>query len=230
MFRLRPLSRRAALARFGAGTVGAVLAARHVPTGAAQDSTPEATPEAQALPAEVTAIVEAPKYAFSRWGIHLADRATGEVLTDLNGGTRFLAASTTKLYPAAAALDAYGPDYRFETPIYRTATVGADGTLTGDLVLVASADPTMGGRTKPDGTIDFVPLTDHIYANTLPGATLTPENPLAGLDDLAKQVAAAGITTVDGDVIVDARLFPPMEKDDYVLTPIWINDNLIDLT
>ena len=223
----RRLSRRQALRQGGAGLAGGALAAAGVTRAAAQGAKP---PVADAIPAEIAAIIGAPKYAFSRWGIHLADRATGEVLVDLNGGTRFLAASTTKLYPGAAALDAYGPDYRFETPIYRTGAVGADGTLTGDLVLVASGDPTMGGRTTPDDAIDFVPLTDHIYANTLPGATLTPEDPLAGLDALAQQVAAAGIKRVAGDVVVDARLFPPMEKDGYVLTPIWINDNLIDLT
>src|SRR5215211_8437836 len=100
---LRPLTRRAALARFGAGTAGAVLAGRHFTAVGAQESTPGAE-TGQALPAEALAIIDAPKYAFSRWGIHLADRATGEVLIDLNGGTRFLAASTTKLYPAAAAL------------------------------------------------------------------------------------------------------------------------------
>ena len=86
---------------------------------------------------------------------------------DLDGGERFLAASTTKLYPSAAALAAYGADYRFETPIYRTGAVGSDGTLTGDLILVASGDPTMGGRTTPDGAIDFTPF-DHIYANVFP--------------------------------------------------------------
>ena len=178
----RRLSRRHVLRQSGAGLAGGALAAAGVTRAAAQDATPAV---AEAIPADIAAIIDAPKYAFSRWGIHVADRATGEVLTDLNGGDRFLAASTTKLYPGAAALDAYGPDYRFETPIYRTGSVGADGTLTGDLILVASGDPTMGGRTKPDGTIDFVPL-DHIYANTLPGATLTPEDPLAGLYELAK--------------------------------------------
>jgi D-alanyl-D-alanine carboxypeptidase/D-alanyl-D-alanine-endopeptidase (penicillin-binding protein 4) len=59
--------------------------------------------------------------------------------------------------------------------------------------------------------------------------TLTPQDPLAGLDDLAKQVAAAGVRHVNGDVIIDDRLFPVMEKDGYLLTPVWINDNLIDL-
>src|SRR5207253_1977102 len=94
---------------------------------------------------------------------------------------------------------------------------------------VASGDLTMGGRDTPDGHIDFTSI-DHINAAAAPIATLTPEDPLAGLNDLARQVAATGIRHVTGNVIIDARLFPPMTKDGYILTPIWINDNLIDLT
>ena len=230
MHALRGLSRRAALARLGGGGMAAALAVRVGATAVAQGATPVAGAAGAPLPAEITAIIEAPKYALARWGIHVADRQSGEVVYDLRGGERFLAASTTKLFPGAAALAAYGADYRFETPVYRTGAAGADGTLEGDLILVASGDPTMGGRTTADGQIAFTPF-DHIYANVFPTlATLTPEDPLAGLDDLARQVAAAGIRRVAGDVIIDARLFPSMAKDDYILTPIWINDNLIDLS
>ena len=181
------------------------------------------------IPAEARKVTDEAKYRNSLWGLHVADAKTGEVLYDWNGDHRFLAASTTKLFAGAAALDAYGADYRFTTPIYRTGSVDGAGTLTGNLVMVASADPTMGGRTTPQGTIDFTPI-DHIYATALPLATLTPENPLAGLDDLARQVAASGIRRVAGDVIIDARLFPAMEKDGYIVSPVWINDNLIDMT
>ncbi|HYO30992.1 MAG TPA: D-alanyl-D-alanine carboxypeptidase/D-alanyl-D-alanine-endopeptidase [Thermomicrobiales bacterium] len=227
---LRSLSRRAAMIRLGSGGVAAALGVRPVATVAAQDATPIADGGGSPLPPEIVAIIDRPAYAFARWGIYVADRQSGEVLYDLRGGERFLAASTTKLYPGAAALAAYGPDHRFETPVYRTGSVDADGTLAGDLVLVASGDPTMGGRTTPDGGIAFTPV-DHIYANVVPTlATLTPADPLAGRDDLARQVAATGIRRVEGDVVVDARLFPAMEKDGYVLTPIWINDNLIDIT
>src|ERR687897_2372156 len=230
MLPFRSLSRRAAMVLLGSGGLATALAVRRAVTATAQSATPVANVTGGPLPAEITAIIERPRYAMARWGIYVADRETGEAVYDLRGGERFLAASTTKLFPGAAALAAYGPDYRFETPVYRTGAVGADGTLAGDLILVASGDPTMGGRTTPDGGIAYTPF-DHIYANAFPTlATLTPENPLAGLDDLAQQVAAAGIRRVDGDVVIDARLFPAMEKDDYVLTPIWINDNLIDVT
>lgn len=230
MFPLRGLSRRTVLARLGGGGLAAALAPRGAAPAAAQSATPVASAAGLPLPAEITAIIESPQYGFARWGIYVADRQTGETIYDLRGGERFLAASTTKLYPTAAALTAYGADYRFETPVYRAGAVGADGTLAGDLILVASGDPTMGGRTTADGQIAFTAI-DHIYANVFPTlATLTLEDPLAGLDDLARQVAAAGIRHVAGDVIIDARLFPAMEKDGYILSPIWINDNLIDLS
>ena len=230
MLPLRSLSRRAAMALLGSGGLATAFAVRQADTATAQGATPVANATGGPLPAEITEIIERPKYALARWGIYVADREPGEAVYDLCGGERFLAASTTKLFPGAAALAAYGPDYRFETPVYRTGAVGADGALAGDLILVASGDPTMGGRTTPDGDIAYTPF-DHIYANVFPTlATLTPEDPLAGLDDLARQVAAAGIRRVQGDVVVDARLFPAMEKDGYILTPIWINDNLMDIT
>ena len=230
MLPLGSLSRRAAVIRLSGGGLAAALGVRPAAAVAAQGATPVANAAGGPIPAEITTIIEGPRYSLARWGIYVADRETGEAVYDLSGGERFLAASTTKLFPGAAALAAYGPDYRFETPVYRTGAVEADGTLAGDLILVASGDLTMGGRTTPDGDIAYTPF-DHIYANVFPTlATLTPENPLAGLDDLAKQVAAAGIRRVNGDVVVDARLFPSMEKDNYILTPIWINDNLIDLS
>jgi D-alanyl-D-alanine carboxypeptidase/D-alanyl-D-alanine-endopeptidase (penicillin-binding protein 4) len=76
--------------------------------------------------------------------------------------------------------------------------------------------------------VDFVPI-DHTYANDAPGATLTPENPLAGLDQIAHQVRAAGITEVKGNVVVDARLFTTFPPLNPAPNPLIINDNLIDL-
>ena len=206
---------------FGLALIGGSILASLTPVSAA-DPVPT-------LPAEARKVVDEAKYRNARWGLHVADLKTGEVLFDWNADQRFLGASTTKLYAGAAALDAYGADYRFTTPVYRTGPVDSAGTLAGNLVMVASGDPTMGGRTTAKGTIDFTSI-DHINAVALPLATLTPEDPLAGLDDLARQVAASGIRKVAGDVLVDARSFAPMEKDGYIESPVWINDNLIDFT
>jgi serine-type D-Ala-D-Ala carboxypeptidase/endopeptidase (penicillin-binding protein 4) len=181
------------------------------------------------LPPEIRAIMEQPLYRHAQWSIYVADLATGAPLYDYHGHDLVVPGSVTKLFPGAAALDAYGPNYRFETPVYGRGAVDGQGTLQGDLVLVASGDLTMGGRNTPDGRIDFESF-DHTYANVTDLATLTPEDPLAGLDDLARQVAAAGIRRVSGNVIVDARLFDQMPKDEYVLSPIMINDNVIDVT
>ncbi|ODU23895.1 MAG: D-alanyl-D-alanine carboxypeptidase/D-alanyl-D-alanine-endopeptidase [Pseudonocardia sp. SCN 73-27] len=203
----------------GAAVLG-VAACTNTPATTPVGNTAQTTGTPAPLPPAGDAVTKGPKYAISRWLAHTSDLKTGEELFALNAGDLTLAASTTKLWSTAAALDTFGPDFRFETPVYRH---GAD------LVLVAVGDLTMGGRDTPQGTIDFRPL-DHAEANDIPGASLTPEDPLAGLDDLAKQVKAAGISQVTGDVVIDARMFDQATKDTYVLSPIMINDNLVDLT
>ena len=40
---------------------------------------------------------------------------------------------------------------------------------------------------------------------------------------------AAGITRVDGDVVIDDRLFTPIDWPDGLISPIWVNENLIDI-
>jgi D-alanyl-D-alanine carboxypeptidase len=113
----------------------------------------------------------------------------------------FIPGSTAKVFSVSAVWHLLGPDHTFTTPVYALGR-RRGGQLQGDLVLVGAGDLSLGGRTKPDGTIDYTNF-DHTDANTIPGATLTPEDPLAGLKDLARQVRAAGITRVKGDAVVD---------------------------
>ncbi|MFE2729132.1 D-alanyl-D-alanine carboxypeptidase/D-alanyl-D-alanine-endopeptidase [Kitasatospora sp. NPDC059327] len=173
----------------------------------------------------IEAIMHKPGYEHAQWGVLEIDAATGEVIHSRNANQFFIPGSTTKLVTISSAWHTLGPDHRFTTPVLATGT--RDGsTLHGNLALVAQGDLTMGGRTKPDGSVDYTDI-DHTEAS-LPGASLTPENPLAGLNEIARQVHDAGITQVDGDVIVDARLFALPDLDPQP-TPLIINDNLIDL-
>lgn len=179
------------------------------------------------LPDAALEVMGQPMYANASWGISVVDLDTGEVLVDLADDEMLEPGSVIKNYSMGAAWLLWGPDHTVVTPVKRTGEV-VEGTVQGDLVLVGKGDLTMGGRTKPDGTVDFANL-DHNDANPLPGATLTPEDPLAGLDDLAAQVKASGINSVSGQVVVDDRLFQD-ELDGLPVTPIIINQNLIDFT
>ncbi|MFF3859579.1 D-alanyl-D-alanine carboxypeptidase/D-alanyl-D-alanine-endopeptidase [Streptomyces sp. NPDC002209] len=179
------------------------------------------------LDPRITEIMRKPEYRHAQWGLLQTEPADGRVLHSLFPGQFFIPGSTAKLFAVSGTWRTLGTDHRFVTPVY---AVGerAGATLTGDLDLVAQGDLTMGGRTRPDGTVAYTDL-DHTYADDFPGATLTPENPLAGIDQLARQVRDSGITRVDGDVIVDSRLFAPDPVLDPTPTPLIINDNLIDL-
>jgi D-alanyl-D-alanine carboxypeptidase/D-alanyl-D-alanine-endopeptidase (penicillin-binding protein 4) len=182
----------------------------------------------------VAQIMNSSRYQYGEWGYLEVNPSDGTTVRALGPPDRlYIPGSSTKLFSVSATLDALGFDHRFETPVYAQGDVD-DDTLSGDLVLVASGDLTMGGRTTNDGTVAFTDV-DHTYANDVPGATLTSEDPLAGLDEIAEQVRKSGITRVDGDVIIDDRLFdPPPSGDpnpnlDPWPDPITINDNEIDV-
>lgn len=200
-------------------------------TAAGADPSPSPSPSGSAdlsgLDPRITQIMRKPEYRHAQWGLLQTRPDDGPVVHSLLPGQFFIPGSTAKLLSVSGAWQTLGTDHRFVTPVY--AVGGRSGaTLTGDLDLVAQGDLTMGGRTRPDGTVAYTDL-DHTYANDFPGATLTPENPLAGIDQIARQVRDSGITRVDGDVIVDSRLFLPDPVLVPTPTPLIINDNLVDL-
>lgn len=174
-------------------------------------------------------IMNSAPYERSTWAVRVTDAETGEVLVSYQDGIFLEPASVTKTFSTGAAWLKWGPDSVIVTPVVRTGEV-QDGVLDGDLVLVAQGDITMGGQTGPDGSVVFTDM-DHNDANLIPGATIADNDPLAGLDDLARQVRASGIREVAGDVAIDDRLFITRDlgENDGPVSPIVINNNLIDL-
>jgi D-alanyl-D-alanine carboxypeptidase/D-alanyl-D-alanine-endopeptidase (penicillin-binding protein 4) len=181
------------------------------------------------LSQQAVEVMNSPPYSHATWAVSVTDAASGEKLVDYNANAFLEPASVTKTYSVGGGWLQFGPDSRIVTPVVRTGTV-ANGQLTGDLILVAKGDITMGGQTGADGKVVFTNL-DHNDANAIPGATLANNNPLAGLDQLAQQVKASGITAVSGRVEVDDRLFVTKDlgEDDGPVSPIVINNNLIDI-
>jgi serine-type D-Ala-D-Ala carboxypeptidase/endopeptidase (penicillin-binding protein 4) len=201
--------------------------------GAAEPLLPAAPPVPPSVARTIARVQAKPRYRHSTWGLFAADAKTGKVLLSQGAQLLFTSGSTLKLYSAAAVLHDYGPGYRFRTPVFRTGNV-RNGVLAGNLILVASGDFSFGLRNRPNGTQAYnsAPQLDHSDADGSPGPALVPHsNPLAGVEGLARQVRAAGIRRVNGNVVIDDRLFNTYSGwPDGVMSPIGINENFIDVT
>ncbi|MGH9354100.1 MAG: D-alanyl-D-alanine carboxypeptidase, partial [Terriglobia bacterium] len=172
-------------------------------------------------------IISRPVFRHARFGIEFYSLDKNQPVYELNAQELFTPASTAKLITEGAALALLGPDYRFHTRVYRTGPVDAGGTLRGDLVLVASGDPNLSQRIRPNGTLAFE-NDDHCY-----GGPAVPGDPLVVIKQLAAQVAAHGIKEIAGRVLVDTSLFPEGVRErgtHTVISPIVVNDNLVDVT
>jgi dihydroorotase/N-acyl-D-amino-acid deacylase len=182
-----------------------------------------------ALEQRIRMITERPEFAHSRFGIKFIAADTGNVVYELNSAQLFVPGSTTKLLTEGTALELFGGDYRFHTKIYRTGPIQKDGTLQGDLVLVASGDLNLSNRIQADGSLAF---EDHDHTYGGPDSVGLPGNPLVVMREFARQVAAKGIKRVKGRVLVDATLFPEGERElgtGVVISPIVVNDNVVDV-
>jgi PBP4 family serine-type D-alanyl-D-alanine carboxypeptidase len=182
-----------------------------------------------ALEQRIKKIVDRPEFAHSRFGIKFISADTGNVVYELNSQEFFVPGSTTKLLTEGTALELLGADYRFRTKIYRTGPVGKNGTLKGDLVLVASGDPNLSNRIQPDDTLAFE-NEDHSYGG--PDSKGLPGDPLVVMREFARQISAKGIKRVKGRVLVDATLFPEGGRElgtGVILSPIVVDDNVVDV-
>jgi serine-type D-Ala-D-Ala carboxypeptidase/endopeptidase (penicillin-binding protein 4) len=78
-------------------------------------------------------------------GVHIVEVDTGETVYAYSPDDPRIVASNAKLFTTAAALDALGPGYFFETRLLLRGTVGG-GVLRGDLGVVGAGDPQISGR------------------------------------------------------------------------------------
>ncbi|MGY6207333.1 D-alanyl-D-alanine carboxypeptidase/D-alanyl-D-alanine-endopeptidase [Paraburkholderia strydomiana] len=183
-----------------------------------------------AVPASIMQVMQKPAYKSANWSMLVVDLESGQVIYDLDSNSQMFIASVRKVFSTGNALNALGAQHKFVTPVYRQGSVASNGTLNGNLILVASGDLTMGGRANPDGTIALTDF-DHNEANSLGNAVLSAPDPLAGYNALAAQVAAAGITTINGNVVIDDRLFELFNfRGEFDVRPIFVNDDLVDVT
>ncbi len=121
----------------------------------------------------------------------------GLTVSSVNPESAVLPASTLKVVVAAVALEVLGAEHRFRTTAH--AEVSADGSVSGDLVVVGGGDPVL---TTAGWAADS-------------GQTYPPIN-VTSLEALADAVVAAGVTRIMGRVVGNGGRY-----DDERFIPSW---------
>jgi D-alanyl-D-alanine carboxypeptidase/D-alanyl-D-alanine-endopeptidase (penicillin-binding protein 4) len=179
------------------------------------------------LQSRIAALLDQPKFASARWGARIITTEGGAVF-ERDVDKTFMPASNMKLYTSAAALDAFGPDFKIKTSVYATRPVGKNGVLNGDLILYGRGDPNLSPRFDTDDPDRY--------------NELKPADKITAIERLADQVRAAGVKTVTGNLIGDDSFFagdllgPGWEWDDAQfyygaeVSALTVNDNSATFT
>jgi len=188
----------------------------------AQTPTPLPTPVQPAprslaeLRARLREMLDRQEIAPALVAVKVASLDTGALLFEENAGKMLRPASNMKLYTIAAALDRLSPDYRFRTSVYSVSRPDASGVLKGDLIIYGRGDPSLSKRFYQD-------------------------DPLKAMDELAANIASAGVRRVEGDMVGDETYFAgaPMgsgwEWEDLTwdygaeVSALTVNDNTVQL-
>jgi D-alanyl-D-alanine carboxypeptidase/D-alanyl-D-alanine-endopeptidase (penicillin-binding protein 4) len=113
------------------------------------------------------------------WGAMVVSISRGDTLFAHGAGSKMVPASTMKLFTSAIVLEKLGPEHTFSTDVLRDGALEADGVVRGNIILRGDGDPSLSPRFVRGG-------------------------PDASMTTLARFVAGAGITRVQGDLIADA--------------------------
>lgn len=158
----------------------------------------------------------------SDWGVKIVHAESGQDLYGHSEDQHFIPASNRKIFTGALALDQLGPDFKFNSYLYRTGNVDPNGILQGNLVILPQGDPTFSNRVN--GKVSRQHSADWIYK------------------DWVDKAKAAGIREVSGDILIDAsdwvwndlqpRGWPDrVRQDRYAVVPgpLTVNENYVGI-
>jgi PBP4 family serine-type D-alanyl-D-alanine carboxypeptidase len=178
------------------------------------DSVPQVN-SLQELRHDLDALIESPDMSNAIIGACVQSIETGEMFYRLNESKNLIPASTIKIVTTIAALDYFGPDFRFQTNMYLDGVINENGEYHGNVIIRGSGDPTM---------------SEFFYAE-----------PIKIIESFAKQLDSLGISTIKGNIIGDDTYFdniyygPGWSWDDFMypfssqINALSINDNSISL-
>ena len=116
----------------------------------------------------------------------------GRSLADVNSTRMMVPASNLKLISTGAALNEFGPDFRFETSIGHDGVI-SDGILDGNIYIIGGGDPTLGSKDSIAVNLEII------------------------FKEWADMIRKAGIKKINGSIIGDGRYFDGMTEE-----PTWL--------
>ena len=161
--------------------------------------------ETATLHRQLQQLIDLPKWESALWGVHIVSLKAGKVLFSSNARKRFLPASNMKLLIGAAALDTFGSDFRFETPVYAEGTIDTHGRLLGNLIIAGRGDPNLEGRS-------YDAQHEELMQQEIP----------VFMSQIAGQLVERGVKSIVGDVVADETLYLHEPHD-----PSWALENLL---
>ena len=189
--------------------------ARRTPVRTARAAAPVASSyssprSASALAADLGSVLRAHTRG-GVWGVIVTSVTRGDTLYSLNPDVLLKPASIMKMMTTGLALERHGPDYTIKTQVLKDGRSNGD-VLDGNLYLKGSGDPTLSLRFWQG------------------------ESPM---DALARQIVAAGVRRVRGDIVADESAFeteriPVGWKSSYLMSAyaapvsaLSLNENLV---
>ncbi len=121
-----------------------------------------ATNERAARRYTIDSMLAAPEVRQARWGVLIVDPENGDTLYSRDAGKLMVPASNMKILTSAAALDALGPDFAFETAVLVRGAI-RDSTIRGDLLVVGRGDPSVSDRLAGDALIPLRAMADSLH-------------------------------------------------------------------
>lgn len=149
---------------------------------------------------EITKMMSDPVLRNANWGFVVYDPVTQKIVTSYNETSALVPASTTKLLTTDTAFGLVGEKFKWKTQLEYKGDIASDGTLTGNLYIIGSGDPSLG--TRKAGAASYTDI----------------------VSDYVRAISDAGIKRIKGDIIIQTAIFKENRSPVLPENIVWVED------
>ena len=152
------------------------------------------------LEANILTMKADPLLRNANWGFVVYDTKTKQKITGYNEETPLIPASTTKLLSTDASMALLGGRFKWITQLEYSGTIDETGTLTGNLYIIGSGDPSMS--TGKAGAWSNAQI----------------------ISEYISKISEAGIKKINGDIVIETAVFQDvrLELPEKI---VWLEHN-----